>query len=48
MSGAGAVNDLVPRGVARMSDVLIVGLMVLLLVSTLVWIPGLTRLMGGR
>lgn len=28
-----------------MTDLLLVGLMVLLLVSTLVWIPGLTRLM---
>ena len=29
-----------------MADVLIIGLMVLLLLSTLVWVPGLTRLMG--
>ena len=33
------------RGV-RVTDVLIIGLMILLLLSTLVWIPGLTRLMG--
>ncbi len=29
-----------------MTDLLLIGLMVLLLVSTLVWVPGLTRLMG--
>jgi|GEM_PF-2586497 len=29
-----------------MTDVLMIGLMVLLLVSTLVWVPGLTRLIG--
>lgn len=29
-----------------MPDLLLIGLMVLLLVSTLAWIPGLTRLMG--
>ncbi len=29
-----------------MADVLVIGLMALLLVATLVWIPGLTRLMG--
>lgn len=39
-----AVNGL-RRGL-RVADALIIGLMVLLLVSTLVWIPGLTRLMG--
>jgi hypothetical protein len=29
-----------------MTDVLVIGLMVLLLLSTLVWVPGLTRLIG--
>jgi len=29
-----------------MTDVLMIGLMVLLLLSTLVWVPGLTRLIG--
>lgn len=29
-----------------MNDVLVIGLMVLLLAATLVWIPGLTRLIG--
>lgn len=31
-----------------MTDVLMIGLMAVLLLSTLAWIPGLTRLMGGR
>lgn len=29
-----------------MTDVLMIGLMVILLLSTLVWVPGLTRLIG--
>ena len=29
-----------------MTDVLMSGLMVILLLSTLVWVPGLTRLIG--
>jgi hypothetical protein len=29
-----------------MTDVLMIGLMVVLLLSTLVWVPGLTRLIG--
>ncbi|HLW47900.1 MAG TPA: hypothetical protein VKW09_09055 [bacterium] len=33
------------EGVVTVNDVLVIGLMFLLLVSTLVWVPGLTRLM---
>lgn len=39
-----AINGL-RRGL-RVADILIFGLMVLLLISTLLWVPGLTRLMG--